>query len=172
MLSMVEIGTEIAMYWVMAVTGLLVISFWMLLRLSYRLQLILKELRSLQQALGVGRPGSKARVASSHSIGKSASKTGVITSGSVSAEAQSRLHVGNLEYTVSEQQLYTIMQPYGEITELSLPVHRHTGKHRGFAFVTFKQVSSAQAALAALNGSELQGRSLQVAFARSKSENS
>jgi cold-inducible RNA-binding protein len=73
-----------------------------------------------------------------------------------------RLYVGNLSYNTSEQGLRDFFTTAGEVKEVSMPTDRETGQPRGFAFVTMGSSSAADTAIAQLNGSMLDGRSLKV----------
>jgi RNA recognition motif-containing protein len=81
-----------------------------------------------------------------------------------------KLYVGNLAYTVTENDLEDLFVHYGPVTEVNLMLDRNTGRPRGFAFVTMETKEAADAATAALNGKDLQGRSLTVNEARPREE--
>src|SRR5690349_18831818 len=70
---------------------------------------------------------------------------------------QNKIYVGNLSYSLGESSLRTAFAEFGEITDLAFPKDRVTGRPRGFAFITFNDASSAEAALK-LDGQELSGR--------------
>lgn len=73
-----------------------------------------------------------------------------------------RLYVGNLSYNTSQADLEAFFAPAGEVREVAIPTDRETGQARGFAFVTMGSESAANAAIAQLNGSTLDGRSLKI----------
>jgi RNA recognition motif-containing protein len=75
-----------------------------------------------------------------------------------------KLYVGNLSYT--QAALEQLFAQHGEVEEVHIPTDRDTGRSRGFAFVTMPNDSEAQAAIAAVNGAELDGRYLNVDQAR------
>lgn len=77
---------------------------------------------------------------------------------------QNKIYVGNLSYSLDESSLRTAFAEFGEITDLAFPKDRVTGRPRGFAFITFNDASSAEAALK-LDGQELSGRKVVVKFA-------
>jgi cold-inducible RNA-binding protein len=79
-----------------------------------------------------------------------------------------KLFVANLSYNVDEAQLRAAFEPYGPITEAFIATDRETGRPRGFAFVTFESDEQARAAIAGLNGTQLDGRPLTVNEARAK----
>jgi cold-inducible RNA-binding protein len=79
-----------------------------------------------------------------------------------------KLYVSNLSFSASESDLRGAFEPFGQVTEVAIPTDRETGRPRGFAFVTFAAAESAQAAIAGMNGKELDGRALRVSEARPK----
>lgn len=72
-----------------------------------------------------------------------------------------KLYVGNLSYNTTEAQLREMFQPFGA-TSASLVMDRDTGRPRGFGFVELPDSAQGQAAIAALNGKNLDGRDLTV----------
>jgi len=72
------------------------------------------------------------------------------------------IYVGNLSYQTTEEELRKIFAPYGSVERVSIPLDSVTGKSRGFAFVEMQDENAATAAIRALNGSELRGRTLLV----------
>jgi cold-inducible RNA-binding protein len=83
-----------------------------------------------------------------------------------------RLYVGNLSYETSENELQDLFAKHGPVSEVNILQDRDTGRTRGFGFVTMATVEGAQAAIQALNGTELQGRALTVNEARPREERS
>jgi cold-inducible RNA-binding protein len=81
-----------------------------------------------------------------------------------------KLYVGNLSYNITENNLQDIFAKHGPVTEVNLLQDRMTGKPRGFGFVTMATEEGAQAAIAALNGQDLDGRALTVNEARPREE--
>ena len=81
-----------------------------------------------------------------------------------------KLFVGNLSYSVTENDLQDLFAQYGNVAEVNLMMDRMTGRPRGFAFVTMDSKEAAEAASSALNGSDLQGRALTVNEARPREE--
>ncbi|MCB9846265.1 MAG: RNA-binding protein [Phycisphaeraceae bacterium] len=79
-----------------------------------------------------------------------------------------KLYVGNLSFDTSEQQLRELFSPHGEVTSAALVMDRETGRPRGFGFVEFADAASGQAAIAALNGSNVGGRDLTVNEAKAR----
>jgi cold-inducible RNA-binding protein len=75
----------------------------------------------------------------------------------------SKLYVGNLSYTTTEDSLRSAFAANGrKVQEIAIPSDRETGRPRGFAFVTMGSDADAKAAIAALDGKDLDGRSLKV----------
>ena len=75
----------------------------------------------------------------------------------------SKLYVGNLNYTTTEDALRDAFAADGRsVREVAIPSDRETGRPRGFAFVTMGSDADARSAIDALNGRELDGRSLNV----------
>jgi len=73
-----------------------------------------------------------------------------------------KLYVGNLSFDTSESQLRDMFAEHGEVTSAALVMDRDTGRPRGFGFVEFADAAHARAAINALNGQEVDGRSLTV----------
>jgi RNA recognition motif-containing protein len=80
-----------------------------------------------------------------------------------------KIYVGNLSYSTTEDGLRTKFQEHGTVDEVTIVVDRFTGRSRGFAFVTMPNSAEANAAIAAINGQEVDGRTVSVNEARSKS---
>ena len=80
-----------------------------------------------------------------------------------------KLYVGSLPYSTSEEQLSELFSPHGEVTDVTLITDRETGRMRGFGFVEM-QPEAADAAIQALNGNSMDGRSLTVNEARPRRE--
>jgi cold-inducible RNA-binding protein len=77
-----------------------------------------------------------------------------------------KLYVGNLSFETTENDLHDLFEQHGQVTDVTLINDRMTGRSRGFAFVTMGDTASANAAMGALNGTEVQGRALTVTEAR------
>jgi cold-inducible RNA-binding protein len=82
------------------------------------------------------------------------------------------IYVGNLDFGTTEDQLRTAFEPYGVVDKVTLVRDRATGQPRGFAFVEMQNDAEGEKAIAALNGSNLGGRNLNVNEARPKMERS
>jgi RNA recognition motif-containing protein len=81
-----------------------------------------------------------------------------------------KLYVGNLTYEVTDGDLLKLFEPHGTVESAQVIMDRETGRSKGFGFVEMKNDQEAQAAIAALNGTESGGRSLTVNEARPKSD--
>ncbi|GDY00565.1 hypothetical protein LBMAG48_29680 [Phycisphaerae bacterium] len=73
-----------------------------------------------------------------------------------------KMYVGNLSFQTTESQLQALFAPFGEVASASLVMDRDTGRPRGFGFVEMRNDSEASAAMAALNGKNVDGRDLTV----------
>ena len=80
------------------------------------------------------------------------------------------IFVGNLNFNTSEDELRQLFETYGQVDRVSIMTDRDTGRSRGFAFVEMTSGDDGEKAIAALNGSQLGGRTLNVNEARPKPE--
>ena len=78
------------------------------------------------------------------------------------------IFVGNLDITLTEQQLRDLFAAYGAVETVTLVMDRDTGEPRRMAFVEMTQAAEAQSAIAALDGTALNGRPIRVNEARAK----
>jgi len=81
-----------------------------------------------------------------------------------------KLYVGNLTYGVTDSTLQQMFEPHGTVQSAQVIMDRDTGRSKGFGFVEMGSDQEAQAAIAALNGKEVDGRALTVNEARPKPE--
>ena len=72
------------------------------------------------------------------------------------------IYVGNLAYSTNDESLRVAFSAYGEVTSARVVSDRMTGRSKGFGFVEMPDRAQAQAAIDALNGKELDGRTLRV----------
>lgn len=79
-----------------------------------------------------------------------------------------KLYVGNLEYTVSSSDLSQLFSPFGGVLSVSIIQNRDTGRSKGFGFVEMATPREAQAAMTGLHGHVLAGRALVVSEARTR----
>ena len=73
-----------------------------------------------------------------------------------------KLYVGGLPFSVTDDQLKTIFESHGTVESAKVITDRYTDKSRGFGFVEMSSQQEAEQAIKALNGTELEGRSLKV----------
>jgi cold-inducible RNA-binding protein len=81
-----------------------------------------------------------------------------------------RLYVGNLSYNITNQSLEELFAEHGRVQSAQVVMDRDTGRSKGFGFVEMSDNGQAQAAIAALNQKEVDGRSLTVNEARPREE--
>src|SRR5437899_9806105 len=81
-----------------------------------------------------------------------------------------KLYVGNLSYSVTDSELAKMFEPHGSVESAQVIMDRDTGRSKGFGFIEMKSDQEAQAAIAGMNGKEIEGRSLTVNEARPKTE--
>jgi RNA recognition motif-containing protein len=79
-----------------------------------------------------------------------------------------KLYVGNLSYSVSSDGLRDMFTPHGTVESADVIMDRDSGRSKGFGFVEMGSDQEAQAAIAALNGQEVEGRAIVVNEARPK----
>jgi len=80
------------------------------------------------------------------------------------------IFVGNLDFAATEASIRSLFEPFGNIERVNLVTDRDTGRSRGFAFVEMTDAAEADKAIAALNGTDQNGRALNVNEARPKTE--
>ncbi|MCU0526594.1 MAG: RNA-binding protein [Elainella sp. Prado103] len=80
------------------------------------------------------------------------------------------IYVGNLSYSVTQEDLTQVFEEYGKVKSVTLPTDRETGRLRGFAFIELDTTTGEDAAIEALDGAEWMGRDLRVSKARPKEE--
>lgn len=73
-----------------------------------------------------------------------------------------RLFIGNLSFHTTEDDLQQLFAEYGEVLDLKIMQDRETGRSRGFGFVTMGNADEAKKAMDALDGTELDQRTLRV----------
>jgi RNA recognition motif-containing protein len=81
-----------------------------------------------------------------------------------------KLYVGNLSYGTTDSDLQQLFGEHGTVQSAQVIMDRDTGRSKGFGFVEMGSDQEAQAAIAALNGKEIDGRALTVNEARPKPE--
>jgi RNA recognition motif-containing protein len=78
-----------------------------------------------------------------------------------------KLYVGNLPFTATEDSVRALFTPHGTVETLALITDRETGNPRGFGFVEMANADAARA-MQALNGSDFDGRALRINEAQAK----
>ena len=78
----------------------------------------------------------------------------------------SKIYVGGLPYATTDEQLQEIFSAHGTVESARVITDKSTGRSRGFGFVEMSSSGEAQRAIQALNGTDLEGRSLTVNEAR------
>ncbi len=83
-----------------------------------------------------------------------------------------RIYVGNLPYTIGNEQLAQIFSAYGEVSEATVVMDRESGQSKGFGFVEMTEDAAARNAIASLNGTTIDNRTLRVSEAQPRPERS
>ena len=76
------------------------------------------------------------------------------------------IYVGNLSYSMSEEELRDAFAAFGDVSSVKILMDRETGRSRGFGFVEMPNQSEGETAISNLNGKELGGRALRINEAR------
>lgn len=82
------------------------------------------------------------------------------------------IFVGNLDFHTAEDDLRQLFSQYGQVDRVAIMTDRDTARSRGFAFIEMANTDEGDKAIAELNGSQLDGRTLNVNEARPKVERS
>ena len=80
------------------------------------------------------------------------------------------IYVGNLSHDVTQDELHQAFAAHGEVTSANIITDKFSGESRGFGFVEMPKNDEARAAMAALNGMDLKGRTLNVNEARPRND--
>lgn len=81
-----------------------------------------------------------------------------------------KLYVGNLAYGTDNNSLEAMFSSFGQVNSAQVITDRDTGRSKGFGFVEFGDPQAAKAAIAEMNGKEVDGRSLTVNEARPRED--
>jgi RNA recognition motif-containing protein len=81
-----------------------------------------------------------------------------------------KLYVGGLPYSITDEQLHELFAAHGTVESAKVITDRYTDRSRGFGFVEMSTPEECQAAIDALNGTELEGRSLTVNMSRPRED--
>jgi RNA recognition motif-containing protein len=82
--------------------------------------------------------------------------------------AENKLYVGNLSFNTTDDSLAQTFAPFGTVGRATVVTDRDTGRSRGFGFVEMANDQEAKAAISALDGQMVDGRTIQVNIARPK----
>ena len=82
------------------------------------------------------------------------------------------IYVGNLSWNLKDQDLSNLFATHGEVVSAKIVTDKFTGRSKGFGFVEMSNDEQAQAAITALNGTEVDGRNIVVNESRPKPEGS
>lgn len=81
-----------------------------------------------------------------------------------------KMYVGNLSFDTTKNELESLFSEHGSVTDVHIPMDRESGQPRGFAFVTMDSKSAMNAAMSAINGKDVGGRTLKVNEAQAREE--
>jgi RNA recognition motif-containing protein len=81
-------------------------------------------------------------------------------------EIESKVYVGNLPFSVGQNELKELFSEFGEITEATIIIDKFSNRSKGFGFVTFANKEDAEKAVESMNDKEVQGRQLKVSIAK------
>ncbi len=84
--------------------------------------------------------------------------------------ANNKLYVGNISFRTTEDDLRDLFSAHGNVSRATMVTDRDTGRSRGFAFVEMSSDAEAKAAIEALDGQTVDGRTIQVNVARPREE--
>ena len=80
------------------------------------------------------------------------------------------IYIGNLPYSISEDELRDLFATHGEVTSANIIMDRDSGRSKGFGFVEMPDKAQGEAAINAINQTDVQGRSVRVNEARPRPE--
>jgi RNA recognition motif-containing protein len=117
--------------------------------------------RAVSIATGLPRPDSPVRSPSPAASPRSGGR-------GEECDLSKKLYVGNLSFSSTEGEIRTAFESHGGVDSVNVITDRETGRSRGFAFVEMEDASAAEAAMRALDGSDLGGRTLKVNEAKER----
>jgi RNA recognition motif-containing protein len=88
------------------------------------------------------------------------------TWGDEEKEEEMKVYLGNLSYSINEEELRQALAPFGTVTSVAIIKDKATGQSKGFGFVEMASDGEAKAAIEGLNGKALKGRTVVVNEAR------
>jgi RNA recognition motif-containing protein len=80
------------------------------------------------------------------------------------------IYVGNLPYNITEDELRDAFSPFGRVTRASIVIDRETNRSKGFGFIEMSDNAEGEAAINALNETDLKGRNIKVNEARPRAD--
>lgn len=80
------------------------------------------------------------------------------------------IYVGNLAYSVTEEDLQKAFEAFGKVDKVSIITDKFSGQSKGFGFVEMPDAKEAEQAIKALNGTDLKGRDIKVNEAKPKTD--
>ena len=80
------------------------------------------------------------------------------------------IYVSNINFKTLDASLFNLFATYGEVASAKIITDRETGRSRGFGFVEMNDENNGQKAIDALNGTEFEGKTLNVSIARPREE--
>ena len=81
------------------------------------------------------------------------------------------IYIGNLPYSISEDELRDLFAVHGEVSSANIIMDRDSGRSKGFGFVEMPDKAQGEAAINAINQTDVQGRSVRVNEARPRNDN-
>lgn len=81
------------------------------------------------------------------------------------------IYIGNLPYSISEDELRDLFAAHGEVTSANIIMDRDSGRSKGFGFIEMPDNAQGEAAINAINQTDVQGRSVRVNEARPRNDN-
>jgi len=81
-----------------------------------------------------------------------------------------KIYIGNMSYETTEDQIRQAFESYGEVTSVNVITDRETGRPKGFGFVEMASDEAGQAAIDALNSTDMNGRTVNVNVARPRED--
>jgi RNA recognition motif-containing protein len=83
-----------------------------------------------------------------------------------------RIYIGNLPYSATNEQLAQLFGEFGEVSEATIVMDRESGRSKGFGFVQMASDAAARSAIGALNGTTLDDRAIRVSEAQARPDRS
>ena len=80
------------------------------------------------------------------------------------------IFVGSLNYHMTDEDLQAVFEEYGEVSSARIIMDRETNRSKGFGFVEMEDDAAAEAAIAELDGAEIEGRTIAVSKAKPRTE--